>query len=169
MTRTLRGHALHFCSVSAMLVSSSPTYVPLLDAESTAVPSAAQTMLHDRYLFDESKERGGGEGWTVDTYLDDLEQRYGGVDSVLLWHSYPNIGVDDRNQFDMLDSLPGGRDGVRRLVAAFHARGVRVLLPYNPWDQVRLLARVLFVKSCASMLIFIVIDIDSASGQPPEP
>ena len=94
-------------------------------------------MLHDRYLFDESKERGGGEGWTVDAYLDDLEQRYGGVDSVLLWHSYPNIGIDDRNQFDMLDSLPGGRSGVRRLVADFHARGVRVLLPYNPWDQVR--------------------------------
>ena len=94
-------------------------------------------MLHDRYLFDESKERGGGEGWTVNTYLDDLEQRYGGVDSVLLWHSYPNIGIDDRNQFDMLDSLPGGRSGVRRLVKDFHARGVRVLLPYNPWDQVR--------------------------------
>ena len=94
-----------------------------------------QTMLHDRSLFDNTKEKGGGEGWTVDRYLDDLEARYGGVDSVLLWHSYPNIGVDDRNQFDMMDSLPGGRSGVRKLVAAFHTRSVRVLLPYNPWDQ----------------------------------
>ena len=92
-------------------------------------------MLHDRFIFNRSMERGGGEGWTVNTYLDDLDERYGGVDSVLLWHSYPNIGIDDRNQFDMLASLPGGLAGVRRLVADFHARGVRVLLPYNPWDQ----------------------------------
>lgn len=94
-----------------------------------------QTMLHDRYLFDNSLERGGGEGWTVDRYLDDLDDRYGGVDSVLLWHSYPNIGVDARNQFDMLESLPGGKVGVKTMVDSFHRRGVRVLLPYNPWDQ----------------------------------
>ena len=92
-------------------------------------------MLHDRYLFDNSLERGGGEGWTVNRYLDDLQERYGGVDAVLLWHSYPNIGVDDRNQFDMLESLPGGTAGVRKMVADFHARGVKVMLPYNPWDQ----------------------------------
>ena len=48
---------------------------------------------------------------------------------------YPNIGVDDRNQFDMLDSLPGGIDGLRQLVNDFQNLGVRVLLPYLPWDQ----------------------------------
>ena len=46
--------------------------------------------------------------WTVDKYLDDLVARYGGVDAVLLWQGYPNIGVDDRNQYDLLRSLPGG-------------------------------------------------------------
>jgi hypothetical protein len=61
--------------------------------------------------------------------------RYGGFDSVLLWHSYPNIGVDDRNQFQMLLSLPGGAPALRQAVADFHALGVRVLVPYNPWDQ----------------------------------
>ena len=26
-------------------------------------------------------------------YLDDLTQRYGGIDSVLVWPSYPNLGI----------------------------------------------------------------------------
>lgn len=34
----------------------------------------------------------------------------------------------------MLRSLPGGIDSVRELVDDFHSHGVKVLLPYNPWD-----------------------------------
>ena len=34
----------------------------------------------------------------------------------------------------MLSDLPGGLQGLTALVAAFHQRGVRVLLCYNPWD-----------------------------------
>ena len=38
----------------------------------------AKTMLHDRYLFDRETNQ-----WTVQRYLDDLVDRYGGVDSVV--------------------------------------------------------------------------------------
>ncbi|MBN8483071.1 MAG: SUMF1/EgtB/PvdO family nonheme iron enzyme [Xanthomonadales bacterium] len=89
-----------------------------------------QAMVEDRFLHD--PERGG---WTVDRYLDDLVARFGGVDSVLLWFVYPNIGVDDRNKTDLLGDLPGGVDGVRAAVDAFHRRGVRVFLPTMPWDH----------------------------------
>ena len=41
-----------------------------------------------RYLFEGT--------WTVDRYLDDLKQRYGGIDSVLIWPTYTNIGIDHR-------------------------------------------------------------------------
>ena len=58
-----------------------------------------QLMIHDRFLYD--KDRGE---WTVKKYLEDVRQRYGGIDSVLLWASYPNIGVDDRNQFGNINS-----------------------------------------------------------------
>ena len=43
--------------------------------------------------------------------------------------------MDDRNQYDMHSSLPGGLDSLKELVAAFHDRNIKVLLPLNPWDQ----------------------------------
>jgi formylglycine-generating enzyme required for sulfatase activity len=89
-----------------------------------------QVMIEDRYLYDPVARR-----YTVDRYLNDVEKRYGGVDSVLLWHTYPNIGLDDRNQNDLLRDLPGGVEGVRQMVADFHRRGVRVLFPIMVWDQ----------------------------------
>ena len=89
-----------------------------------------QMMVEDRFFYD----RGTGH-YTVDKYLDDLEKRYGGIDSVLIWPVYPNIGIDNRNQYDMVRAMPGGVAGVKQMVADFHRRGVKVLFPFMPWDQ----------------------------------
>ena len=89
-----------------------------------------QMMVEDRAFYDPATRR-----YTVDHYLDDLVKRYGGIDSVLIWHTYTNIGIDNRNQYDMLRALPGGLEGVRQMVSDFHRRGVRVLFPVMLWDQ----------------------------------
>jgi gamma-glutamyl hercynylcysteine S-oxide synthase len=89
-----------------------------------------QVMIHERTLFDVATGK-----YTVDRYLDDLEKRYGGIDSVLLWQSYPNIGIDNRNQYDMVRDMPGGIAAVRQVIADFHRRGVRVFFPVMVWDQ----------------------------------
>jgi gamma-glutamyl hercynylcysteine S-oxide synthase len=88
-----------------------------------------QMMVEERYFYDPV----AGE-YTVDRYVDDVERRYGGIDSVLVWPVYPNIGVDNRNQHDMLHDMPGGLAGVKRMVDDFHRRGVRVFFPVMPWD-----------------------------------
>ena len=90
----------------------------------------AQMMVEDRYFYDPVSGR-----YTVDRYLDDLEARFGGIDSVLIWFVYPNIGIDDRNKTDLAFDLPGGIEGLRGAVEDFHRRGVRVFLPTMPWDN----------------------------------
>jgi len=89
-----------------------------------------QLMVQDRYFYDPVSGR-----YTVDRYLDDLEKRYGGIDAVLVWSTYPNMGIDDRNQLQMVESMPGGVEGVRQMVADFHRRGVHVLFPMMMWDE----------------------------------
>ena len=42
-----------------------------------------QMMIEDRYFFDPVTGK-----YTVDRYLDDLGKRYGGIDSVLIWHTF---------------------------------------------------------------------------------
>ena len=89
-----------------------------------------QMMVEDRYFYDPVAGR-----YTVERYLADLNKRYGGIDSVLVWHTYPNIGIDDRNQNDLMRDMPGGIAGLRQMVEDFHRRGVRVLFPIMLWDQ----------------------------------
>jgi formylglycine-generating enzyme required for sulfatase activity len=89
-----------------------------------------QMMVQDRYFYDPIAGK-----YTVDRYLDDLEKRFGGIDSVLIWPTYPNMGIDNRNQHDLIRSLPGGVAGVKAMIADFHRRGVRVLFPMMMWDQ----------------------------------
>ena len=88
-----------------------------------------QVMVEERYLYDPVERK-----YTVDRYLDDLEKRYGGIDSVLLWPVYPNIGIDNRSQWDLARDMPGGIPALRKVVEAFHRRGVKVLFPAMPWD-----------------------------------
>ena len=89
-----------------------------------------QMMVEDRYFYDPVAHK-----YTVDRYLDDVEKRYGGIDAVLIWPTYPNMGIDNRNQHDMIRSMPGGVAGLKQMIADFHRRNVRVLFPMMMWDQ----------------------------------
>jgi len=89
-----------------------------------------QMMVQDRFFYDPVSGK-----YTVDRYLEDLQRRYGGIDAVLIWPTYPNMGIDNRNQHDMIRCMPGGVAGVREMIAEFHKHGVRVLFPMMMWDQ----------------------------------
>jgi len=88
-----------------------------------------QMMVEDRYFYDPKTQK-----YTVDRYLDDLDERYGGIDSVLIWPVYPNVGIDNRSQHDLLRDMPGGYAGVKAMIDDFHRRGAHVLFPMMPWE-----------------------------------
>lgn len=86
-------------------------------------------LLYDKSFYDAST----GE-YKIDSFLGDGQKEFGGYDILLLWHAYPRIGVDQRNQLDFYRDMPGGLEGIRGLVESCHKKGVRVFINYNPWD-----------------------------------
>ena len=91
--------------------------------------NVAMLMLFDKRFYD--AETGL---YNVNAFLQDAIEQVGGYDGVVLWHAYPRIGFDDRNQFDFYRAFPGGLQGLRKIVAQFHRKGVKVFIDYNPWD-----------------------------------
>ena len=87
--------------------------------------AVALVWLWDEALYDHEAGR-----FTPEEFLDAAERDFGGFDGVVLWHAYPVIGLDGRNQFDFYRDVPD----LPGLVAALRRRGVRVFLDYNPWD-----------------------------------
>jgi iron(II)-dependent oxidoreductase len=60
---------------------------------------------------------------------------YGGDDVVCLWPTWPTLGLDQRNQFDMYRDLPGGLPALRQLADTLRNLGTRFFIAYNPWDE----------------------------------
>jgi hypothetical protein len=87
------------------------------------------TFLFGKEGFDHEKQRIDAEG------LLKQGEAFGGYDTVTIWNQYPRLGIDGRTQWDFYDDFPGGRAALREAVEEFHKRGVRVFLPYIPWDR----------------------------------
>ncbi|MBR9997959.1 MAG: SUMF1/EgtB/PvdO family nonheme iron enzyme [Cyclobacteriaceae bacterium] len=86
-------------------------------------------------LFDNAMINPESGRFEVEKFIANTEKDFGRIDGVVLWHAYPRIGVDPRNQFDHYRDFPGGLEGLRRLVDKFHEHGIRVFIDYNPWDR----------------------------------
>ncbi|MFJ2520290.1 SUMF1/EgtB/PvdO family nonheme iron enzyme [Cellulosimicrobium cellulans] len=87
--------------------------------------TVAQVWLWDELLYSFEEHR-----FTPERFLADARERFGGLDAVVLWHAYPVIGIDERNQWDFYRDVPGIVD----LVSTFHDAGLHVFVDYNPWD-----------------------------------
>ena len=85
-------------------------------------------------IFDRRLYNPDSRNFTGSAFLLDAEARLGAIDVIVLWCAMPSIGLDARNQWQWLASVPGGEAAVGRLVNDLSTGGAKVLLGYLPWD-----------------------------------
>lgn len=60
---------------------------------------------------------------------------YGGDDFIGIWPTWPSLGLDQRNQWDLFRDLPGGTGRLKAEAANLNRMGSRLFICYNPWDE----------------------------------
>lgn len=68
-------------------------------------------------------------------FLDHGKKLYGGDDFIGMWPTWPTLGLDQRNQFDLFNDLPGGTAKLKEIAEVCRKQGSRFFVCYNPWDE----------------------------------
>jgi formylglycine-generating enzyme required for sulfatase activity len=83
----------------------------------------------DKY-YDYRKQK-----YTFYSSLTEYDDLTGGYDIFTLWPTWPRLGLDQRNQWDMYRDLPGGLKELRKQADFVHSKGKKYFISYNPWDE----------------------------------
>ena len=73
--------------------------------------------------------------YNFDHFLRRYEKLLGGFEAYMIWPTWPRLGLDQRNQWDMYRDLPGGVKELHRQAEFAHSNGTRYFIAYNPWDE----------------------------------
>jgi Uncharacterized conserved protein len=87
-------------------------------------------MTWDKRFFDYTDN-----SFHIKEHLEKMESLMGGYDVYGIWPTWPTLGMDQRNQWDMFRDLPGGYEKLREISDLCHQMGTYFFLCYNPWDE----------------------------------
>lgn len=73
--------------------------------------------------------------YRLTAFLKESGSLIGHYDVFGVWPTWPRLGLDERNQWDMYRSLPGGLEALRQLADSSRKLGTRFFIAWNPWDQ----------------------------------
>ncbi len=83
----------------------------------------------DHDIFDVEKNR-----YTLNDFISFNNKVLGGAEIYGLWPTWPALGMDQRNQWDMYRSMPGGMDAVKKLADLCHLNNSHFYIAFKPWD-----------------------------------
>jgi hypothetical protein len=87
-------------------------------------------MAWDREFFDRQTGK-----YTYAEMLKKDVQLFGNVDVYGIWPTWPRLGLDQRNQWDLYRDLPGGTRQLRNFARLSRLSGTKFFIAYNPWDN----------------------------------
>lgn len=87
-------------------------------------------MAWDREFYDRLTGK-----YTYSNILKEGIERFGNIDVFGIWPTWPRLGLDLRNQWDLYRDLPGGTDQLRTFARLSRMTGTKFFIAYNPWDN----------------------------------
>jgi len=87
-------------------------------------------MAWDREFYDRTTGK-----YTFPDVLKKEKELFGNVDVFGIWPTWPRLGLDQRNQWDLYRDLPGGTGQLKTFSGLSHQLGTRLFIAYNPWDN----------------------------------
>ena len=87
-------------------------------------------MAWDKFYYDYKDNQ-----FHIDDFLARGRKLYGGDEIISIWPTWPTLGLDQRNQFDLFRDLPGGTPQLKKLATESRINNTRFFICYNPWDE----------------------------------
>jgi iron(II)-dependent oxidoreductase len=87
-------------------------------------------MAWDREFYDRSFGK-----YTFPDLIRKGNEIFGNIDVYGIWPTWPRLGLDQRNQWDLYRDLPGGTAQLRNLVRLARQSNTKFFISYNPWDN----------------------------------
>ena len=87
-------------------------------------------MAWDREFYDRQTGK-----YTFPDVLRKGNELFGNVDIYCIWPTWPRLGLDQRNQWDLYRDLPGGTGQLRNFARLSRQNNTRFFISYNPWDN----------------------------------
>lgn len=83
----------------------------------------------DHDMYDLEKAR-----YTLNDFIGFNNRVLGGAEIYGLWPTWPALGMDQRNQWDMYRSMPGGMAAVKNLADLCHQNNSHFYIAFKTWD-----------------------------------
>jgi gamma-glutamyl hercynylcysteine S-oxide synthase len=87
-------------------------------------------MAWDREFYDRTSAK-----YTFADEMKKWNETFSFVDVFGIWPTWPRLGLDQRNQWDMYDDLPGGNAQLKAFARMCRLYNTKFFLSYNPWDN----------------------------------
>ena len=87
-------------------------------------------MAWDREFYDRSTRK-----YTYAEELKKWNEQFGFIDVFGIWPTWPRLGLDQRNQWDLYNDLPGGTAQLKAFARMSRLYNTRLFISYNPWDN----------------------------------